>query len=50
VGELHVKIGHGRDYEDVMPLRGVYHGGSGHDLGVHVKITRERLSEQIVDQ
>lgn len=26
VGEQHVKIGHGRDYEDVMPLRGVYHG------------------------
>jgi transglutaminase-like putative cysteine protease len=26
VGELHVKIGHGRDYDDVMPLRGVYHG------------------------
>lgn len=44
VGELHVKIGHGRDYEDVMPLRGVYHGGSEHDLGVQVNISRERLS------
>ncbi len=44
VGELHVKIGHGRDYEDVMPLRGVYHGGFEHDLGVHVDISRERLS------
>lgn len=44
-GELHVKIGHGRDYEDVMPLRGVYHGGADHDLGVHVQISRERLSQ-----
>jgi transglutaminase-like putative cysteine protease len=50
VGELHVKIGHGRDYEDVMPLRGVYHGGAEHDLGVHVQISRERLSEQVIDQ
>jgi transglutaminase-like putative cysteine protease len=45
VGELHVKIGHGRDYEDVMPLRGVYHGGAEHDLGVQVRISRERLSQ-----
>ena len=26
VGARHVKIGHGRDYEDVQPLRGLYHG------------------------
>jgi transglutaminase-like putative cysteine protease len=45
VGELHVKIGHGRDYEDVMPLRGVYHGGADHDLGVKVQITRDRLGQ-----
>jgi transglutaminase-like putative cysteine protease len=45
IGELHVKIGHGRDYEDVMPLRGVYHGGAEHDLGVHVRITREQLTQ-----
>lgn len=45
VGELHVKIGHGRDYEDVMPLRGVYHGGADHALGVDVRISRERLTQ-----
>lgn len=44
-GELHVKIGHGRDYQDVMPLRGVYHGAADHDLEVRVRITRERLSQ-----
>jgi transglutaminase-like putative cysteine protease len=45
VGELHVKIGHGRDYEDVMPLRGVYHGGAEHELGVQVDISREHLAQ-----
>lgn len=45
VGELHVKIGHGRDYQDVMPLRGVYHGGADHQLGVQVRISREHLSQ-----
>lgn len=44
VGELHVKIGHGRDYDDVMPLRGVYHGPEDHALGVSVTMSRERLS------
>jgi hypothetical protein len=27
-----------------MPLRGVYHGGADHDLGVRVRISREHLS------
>jgi transglutaminase-like putative cysteine protease len=44
-GELHIKIGHGRDYQDVMPLRGVYHGAADHQLGVRVQITRERLAQ-----
>jgi transglutaminase-like putative cysteine protease len=43
VGERHVKIGHGRDYDDVQPLRGVYHGTPEHGLGVTVQITRELL-------
>jgi transglutaminase-like putative cysteine protease len=25
-GETHVKIGHGRSYQDVAPIRGVYRG------------------------
>ena len=44
VGERHVKIGHGRDYDDVMPLRGVYHGDPEHELGVSVHISRDTLS------
>ncbi len=46
VGELHVKIGHGRDYDDVMPLKGVYHGASHHDLDVNVRISREQFQQQ----
>ncbi|MBW3657565.1 MAG: transglutaminase family protein [Actinobacteria bacterium] len=39
VGERHVKIGHGRDYDDVAPLKGTYIGGARHDLnaGVHMR-------------
>ena len=43
-GARHVKIGHGRDYDDVAPLRGVYHGSADHDLGVSVRISREQMS------
>lgn len=46
VGPRHVKIGHGRDYDDVVPLRGVYHGPAEHGLGVSVRMSRERLSDQ----
>jgi len=44
VGEQHIKIGHGRDYDDVLPLRGTYHGPAEHLLGVQVRISRESLS------
>jgi transglutaminase-like putative cysteine protease len=38
VGASHVKMAHGRDYDDVAPLRGVYHGPAAHRLDVSVKI------------
>jgi transglutaminase-like putative cysteine protease len=50
VGERHVKIGHGRDYDDVLPLRGVYHGTEEHELAVRVQMSRERLSQMQVQQ
>lgn len=31
-GERHVKIGHGRDYQDVPPIKGVYCGGASAEL------------------
>ncbi len=45
VGERHVKIGHGRDYDDVLPLRGVFHGPADHELGVSVRMTREQMAQ-----
>lgn len=43
-GERHVKIGHGRDYDDVLPLRGVYYGTSEQHLHVEVGMSRGELS------
>jgi len=40
IGGSHVYVGHGRDYADVAPLRGVYAGSSGSELFVEVEITR----------
>jgi transglutaminase-like putative cysteine protease len=40
VAERHVLVARGRDYSDVAPLKGVYHGGSGHELAVSVELTR----------
>ncbi|WP_295124045.1 transglutaminase family protein [uncultured Leifsonia sp.] len=41
IGDQHVRVGHGRDYTDVAPLRGVYSGAAGSELFVSVSITRE---------
>ena len=45
VGARHVKIGHGRDYDDVLPLRGLYHGPFQHELDVSVRMTRLATGE-----
>lgn len=39
-GERHVKIGHGRRYADVPPVRGVFQGGAGSRLEASVHMTR----------
>lgn len=36
----HVIVGRGRDYGDVAPLKGIYHGGACESLGVTVELTR----------
>ncbi len=38
-GETYVKIGHGRDYADVPPISGYYHGTRERKMTVAVKIT-----------
>jgi transglutaminase-like putative cysteine protease len=41
VVDRHIVVGHGRDYDDVAPLRGVYAGSNESKLNVRVEITRE---------
>ena len=38
--ESHVKIGHGRTYADVPPIKGVYRGGGEAELDASVQMTR----------
>jgi transglutaminase-like putative cysteine protease len=40
VGERHVVVARGRDYDDVPPLRGIYHGPPTSDQQVSVEVTR----------
>jgi transglutaminase-like putative cysteine protease len=40
VGLRHVKIGHGRDYDDVPPLRGTVAGVVDHDVDASVEIRK----------
>ena len=40
VGHQHVKIGHGRDYDDIPPLRGVYSGPGAPNVDASVEIRR----------
>jgi transglutaminase-like putative cysteine protease len=39
-GEDHVKIGHGRHYSDVPPVKGVYRGSASAELDASVRMTR----------
>jgi transglutaminase-like putative cysteine protease len=39
-GETHVKIGHGRFYSDVPPVKGLYMGGAGSELTAAVTMSR----------
>jgi len=39
-GERHVKIGHGRHYSDVPPVKGVFRGGASAELEASVRMTR----------
>jgi transglutaminase-like putative cysteine protease len=39
-GETHVKIGHGRFYADIPPVKGLYMGGASSDLTAAVTMSR----------
>ncbi|REE55470.1 transglutaminase-like putative cysteine protease [Paenibacillus taihuensis] len=40
VGERYVKLGHGRDYKDIVPVKGVYRGSGEAELDVAVDVRR----------
>ncbi|MDX6744732.1 transglutaminase family protein [Actinocorallia sp. A-T 12471] len=40
VGECHVTVARGRDYADVPPLKGIYHGAPSSTMDVRVQVTR----------
>jgi transglutaminase-like putative cysteine protease len=40
VGERHVLVGRGRDYSDVPPLKGIYHGAAAEAVEVAVQLER----------
>ena len=40
VGERHVAVARGRDYADVLPLKGIYHGPPESAMDVTVEVTR----------
>ncbi|MBW7455701.1 transglutaminase N-terminal domain-containing protein [Paenibacillus sepulcri] len=40
VGERYVKMGHGRDYKDIVPVKGVYRGSSQAELKVTVDVVK----------
>ncbi|WP_308638619.1 transglutaminase family protein [Paenibacillus silvisoli] len=40
VGERYVKLGHGRDYKDIVPVKGVYRGTSEAELVVKVDVKK----------
>jgi len=41
VGERHVVVARGRDYADVPPLKGIYHGPPESAMDVTVEVTRQ---------
>jgi transglutaminase-like putative cysteine protease len=47
VGQRHIAIGHGRDYDDVPPVRGIYSGGGRPSTDAVVEIRRHA---QVVQQ
>lgn len=45
VGQRHAKIGHGRDYDDVQPLRGVFSGAAEASVTPDVEIRRLQVAD-----
>ena len=48
VGEEHVTLAWGRDYDDVIPMRGVLLGGGRHALAVSVTVAPESEADSML--
>jgi transglutaminase-like putative cysteine protease len=46
-GERHVKIGHGRNYADVPPIKGIYRGDANAELETRVTMTRVESADPV---
>jgi transglutaminase-like putative cysteine protease len=46
VTEAYVKIGHGRDYDDIPPVKGLRRGGGIETLQVIVRVTQDSATEE----
>lgn len=49
-GERHVVVGQGRDYDDVLPMRGVYYGDTDHALAAHVVMSIAGLGARTIPE
>jgi transglutaminase-like putative cysteine protease len=49
-GERHVTVGQGRDYDDVLPMRGVYYGDTNHALATHVVMSVAGLGARTIPE
>ena len=43
--ERHIRVGIGRDYQDVAPIRGIFIGGGDSELAVEVRVRKATASE-----
>ncbi|RYF13546.1 MAG: transglutaminase family protein [Flavobacteriales bacterium] len=46
VGDRHIRIAFGRNFNDCTPVKGTYKGSSAHTLSVAVIITNEKLKQE----
>jgi transglutaminase-like putative cysteine protease len=49
-GERHVVVGQGRDYDDVLPMRGIYYGDTNHVLAAHVVMSIAGLGARTIPE
>lgn len=49
-GERHVTVGQGRDYDDVLPMRGVYYGEAEHVLATDVVMSTSGLGPRTLPE